>query len=140
MTLAQALLYAAAPAAVGVIAALALVFLARSQLPRDAPPDAQARMMVYAAIPFTALVLAVVGVMSAQDADPGAVRVPLLALGLAGLVQAGAQGLLASRAARTLAASPEAFGRTLLPMAAAEVPTIAALMWVLMTTSVTTTP
>lgn len=127
MTLADAMLHAVAPAAAGVALALLLLFRAG----RDVPADLRGRLLVYASLPVTALLLAFVGAMQAAPLDVATVRAPLLALGAAAFVQATAQGVLAARAVPSLAAEPEAFGRTLIPLAVPEVLTVGALLWVL---------
>lgn len=127
MTLQQNLLYAFLPAALGALAGVALLLLARrgTKLPADAEP----RFLILLSLPAVSVVLALVGALVTAEASDAA-RVPLLVLGGAALVQGAGQGVLGAARVRELP-DPAKLPRTLMTLAVLEVPTVLALVWVL---------
>lgn len=127
------LVYAVAPAAVGLALAAVVLLRARADLAVPVVGEAVGRVILLFALPTSAVVLAFAGAL-ASDGAVDAARTPLLALGGAALVQALAQGVVGARGMRSLVDSAEAVGRVVATAAAFEVPTLVAFVWLFVTT------
>lgn len=130
VSLADALLLAVAPALAGVALALLLLAGAWRDLAPAPPPDARGRLLVLAALPLSAPVLALVAALLAQGRPDDAMRAPLVAVGAATFAQAAAQGALAGRGLRAVVERPDALGRALAMATLPEALGVAALAWV----------
>jgi F0F1-type ATP synthase membrane subunit c/vacuolar-type H+-ATPase subunit K len=128
MPLREALLYAAAPAAAGYALALILIFLAVRDFTLDA--ESKPRAMIFAAVPASAVMIALVAAMQTAELDP-LPRVPLMTLGAAAFLCTAAQGFVASRGLPRVLKDPTRLGRALLPLAALEVLVILPFLWVM---------